>query len=82
MKLMPAVTLVRKCFYYDQKLCAEISCLAICYQPVKPGPCRGSFRRWFYNQDSRKCEAFVYGGCQGNGNNFESEDKCEDACEV
>lgn len=25
------------------------------------GPCRGAFQRYFYNNDSGKCEEFLYG---------------------
>ncbi|CCG28205.1 Papilin [Caenorhabditis elegans] len=45
-----------------------------------PGPCHGSFQRYFYNEDSQKCEQFTYSGCGGNGNNYESREACEDRC--
>jgi len=33
-----------------------------CRQDVLPGPCKGSFPRYFYNMDTRECEVFIYGG--------------------
>ena len=44
------------------------------------GPCRGNFLKWFYNEDTNKCETFTFGGCKGNGNNFLSENECMQRC--
>lgn len=52
----------------------------ICLQARDSGPCDGAFARWGYNPDTGKCELFSYGGCEGNSNNFESEDACAAAC--
>lgn len=38
------------------------------------------FQRYYYDQSSSTCKEFVYGGCRGNGNNFETQQACEDAC--
>lgn len=35
---------------------------------------------WYYNATTKKCEQFVYGGCEGNGNRFESKIECESNC--
>ncbi|UYV74464.1 mig-6 [Cordylochernes scorpioides] len=51
-----------------------------CYEEVRPGPCKGNFKRFFFNQTSAKCEAFVYGGCNGNLNRFQTLDECEEDC--
>ena len=53
----------------------------LCLQPVEAGPCRGYFPRWFYNTTSERCEQFIYGGCKGNVNRFETRENCESACE-
>ena len=52
----------------------------ICSKPKDIGPCRASKQRYFYNVDSDACEMFLYGGCQGNENNFESEEECKNQC--
>ena len=44
------------------------------------GPCRNIRTRFHYNPSTKKCEAFVYGGCKGNGNNFPSIEDCHITC--
>lgn len=44
------------------------------------GPCRGYFSRYGYDTSQKKCVTFIYGGCQGNGNNFKSEEECIAKC--
>ena len=53
-----------------------------CLAEKKAGPCFGYFPKWFFNQTSNKCTEFIYGGCQGNGNNFESKEECKKKCLV
>uniref|UniRef100_A0A8C4WZA3 Tissue factor pathway inhibitor 2 n=1 Tax=Eptatretus burgeri TaxID=7764 RepID=A0A8C4WZA3_EPTBU len=65
-------------------------CKAVCaWIPVVPkpcrfradeGPCRGYKKNYFYNMSSGACEQFVYGGCQGNSNNFEDIKTCTQFC--
>ncbi|XP_058536411.1 WAP, Kazal, immunoglobulin, Kunitz and NTR domain-containing protein 1 [Ochotona princeps] len=51
-----------------------------CELPAVQGPCRGWEPRWAYSPLLRLCHPFVYGGCEGNANNFESRASCEVAC--
>nr|XP_054928942.1 actinia tenebrosa protease inhibitors-like [Dermacentor andersoni] len=51
-----------------------------CYLPMKAGPCYGYFPRYYYNTTTNSCEQFIYGGCQGNANNFPTLEKCESVC--
>jgi hypothetical protein len=48
----------------------------VCFHPQKTGPCRGSFRKYFYNGATGQCEKFTYGGCKGNLNNFDTQAEC------
>ncbi|KAL3875221.1 hypothetical protein ACJMK2_038145 [Sinanodonta woodiana] len=52
----------------------------VCEQPNQPGPCYAYFQRWFYNRTSDSCEQFIYGGCQGNDNNFDTKEACVARC--
>ncbi|MGB5813122.1 MAG: BPTI/Kunitz-type proteinase inhibitor domain-containing protein [Polyangiales bacterium] len=52
----------------------------VCRAPAAVGPCDAAFERWYYDADSGQCETFVWGGCGGNPNNFESLEACEVAC--
>ncbi|MPC89797.1 KappaPI-actitoxin-Avd3b [Portunus trituberculatus] len=46
--------------------------LQVCLQPKDPGNCYGFFPRYYFNSTMKRCEYFIYGGCGGNQNNFES----------
>ena len=43
--------------------------------------CRAAIDRYFYNPESVACEQFIYGGCEGNGNNFETLEQCRARCQ-
>ncbi|XP_062857574.1 kunitz-type protease inhibitor 1b [Trichomycterus rosablanca] len=51
-----------------------------CLTPMKMGPCRGSFPRWYFNAASGVCMKFIFGGCKPNSNNYLSQQECVDAC--
>ncbi|XP_037541542.1 low-density lipoprotein receptor-related protein 11 [Nematolebias whitei] len=44
------------------------------------GPCKGTFPRWYYDKKAGECKHFLYGGCQGNHNNFLQESDCVSEC--
>ncbi|KAJ8414561.1 hypothetical protein AAFF_G00037630 [Aldrovandia affinis] len=52
-----------------------------CTAPKDVGPCRASMTRYYYDTTNHTCQKFMYGGCKGNRNNFESMDKCNTACD-
>ncbi|XP_035666455.1 papilin-like [Branchiostoma floridae] len=51
-----------------------------CQQPKKVGNCKAAFPRVFFNSQTGQCENFIYGGCGGNDNNFETAEECENTC--
>lgn len=52
-----------------------------CLMKHDPGPCRGAFTRYYFDQQAGKCMSFIYGGCQGVVP-FESLVDCQRACEL
>ncbi|XP_038652369.1 carboxypeptidase inhibitor SmCI-like [Scyliorhinus canicula] len=60
------------CIYLDDQACSL---------PRVVGRCRGSFIRFYYNQNTQACEQFTYGGCGGNANNFETMTACQTNCQ-
>lgn len=52
----------------------------LCLQPFEPGTCEGYFPSYGYNAQTGACESFVYGGCGGNDNRFETLEACLDTC--
>uniref|UniRef100_A0A8C9PBS1 Kunitz-type protease inhibitor 2 n=1 Tax=Spermophilus dauricus TaxID=99837 RepID=A0A8C9PBS1_SPEDA len=44
------------------------------------GRCRASIPRWWYNVTEGSCQPFVYGGCEGNDNNYQSKEECLEKC--
>ncbi|KAL3195691.1 hypothetical protein MRX96_001813 [Rhipicephalus microplus] len=52
----------------------------VCNETKNPGLCTGYFPRYYFNNVTKTCEQFIYGGCWGNGNNFHTLEECKDAC--
>ncbi|BFZ04338.1 hypothetical protein BsWGS_07377 [Bradybaena similaris] len=44
------------------------------------GNCRAHIERYYYDITAAQCQLFIYGGCQGNGNNFETVEACQATC--
>uniref|UniRef100_C0HJF4 TauPI-stichotoxin-Hcr2c n=2 Tax=Stichodactylidae TaxID=42825 RepID=VKT2C_RADCR len=53
---------------------------SICLEPKVVGPCTAYFRRFYFDSETGKCTPFIYGGCEGNGNNFETLRACRAIC--
>lgn len=51
-----------------------------CDQGPDPGLCRAFLPMWWYNAKTDKCEEFIYGGCGGNDNRYETRRDCEETC--
>ncbi|CAH1783699.1 unnamed protein product [Owenia fusiformis] len=64
--------------FEDKETCMN-SC-DTCKLPKRVGPCEAKISRYFYNPETKMCEMFYYGGCDGNRNNFETKMECENRC--
>lgn len=51
-----------------------------CTAEAVTGPCRASFLRWYFDAEKNSCDDFIYGGCQGNKNNYLSKEACMSRC--
>lgn len=51
-----------------------------CFLPDDRGPCSDSVAKWFYDSRDGVCKQFLFGGCQGNQNQFSTRDECELRC--
>jgi len=51
-----------------------------CYEVPQTGKCRAMFTKYYFNQENKKCEKFVWGGCGGNIP-FETLKECKSSCE-
>nr|XP_037275433.1 BPTI/Kunitz domain-containing protein-like isoform X1 [Rhipicephalus microplus] len=53
-----------------------------CSDPPEKGPCNETITRFYFNVQTKTCQEFVYGGCQGNVNNYETNEECRVSCEL
>ncbi|XP_026732268.1 carboxypeptidase inhibitor SmCI-like [Trichoplusia ni] len=44
------------------------------------GPCRSKISMYYFDPDSKNCSTFTWGGCQGNGNRFDTHEDCMGFC--
>jgi len=52
----------------------------VCRRKSHTGRCRAAFERFYFDVKSGTCKTFVFGGCDNNGNNFESKEECMGFC--
>ena len=53
---------------------------SICNLQLSKGNCQATLRRFYYDPVEGICKLFVFGGCQGNANNFETMSECINSC--
>ncbi|XP_068625220.1 BPTI/Kunitz domain-containing protein-like [Battus philenor] len=58
---------------------AKVS-LKMCLLKPDPGPCRGDIAMYYFKPETMDCVRFSWGGCQGNGNRFDTKKECLDSC--
>nr|XP_020764134.1 tissue factor pathway inhibitor isoform X3 [Odocoileus virginianus texanus] len=53
---------------------------SFCAMRADDGPCKAMIMRFFFNIHTQQCEEFIYGGCEGNQNRFETLEECKQKC--
>ncbi|XP_053216027.1 tissue factor pathway inhibitor isoform X1 [Podarcis raffonei] len=56
--------------------------MSICAFKADGGPCKALHVRYHFDIQTRQCEIFNYGGCEGNENNFLTLEECQLKCIV
>lgn len=51
-----------------------------CAMKAEDGPCKAMIRSYFFNMNTHQCEEFIYGGCGGNENRFDTMEECKKTC--
>jgi hypothetical protein len=72
------------CFCEDGSIaCTAIGCPTppdACTADFEVGPCDAAFPVYWFNPTTGLCEERTYGGCDGNGNRYETQQDCMDSC--
>ncbi|XP_072329125.1 mambaquaretin-5-like [Scyliorhinus torazame] len=53
-----------------------------CLLPLDEGTCSRYTLRWYYHRKTDKCRPFIYSGCTGNTNRFQTQEDCEQRCKT
>lgn len=52
----------------------------VCNLDIDYGDCESYVHKWYFDRDTKRCNTFVWGGCGGNGNRFNSQSDCLEQC--
>jgi hypothetical protein len=61
-------------------ICVKPEGMDRCKLPKVSGPCEGYYPQWYYDTERKHCAQFIYGGCLGNNNRFETREDCMSLC--
>lgn len=70
-------------YYRDMLQVSENIAAYTCSLTYKSGAmCGPAVTRWYYDSTTRTCQTFSFNGCDGNSNNFATQQDCKDYCRV
>merc|ERR1712038_2098742 len=54
-----------------------------CFKPLKRSRCRALLSFWFFNNHSKSCQEYKFGGCDAeeHSNRFETKEECKQVCD-
>ena len=55
---------------------------ARCALPPLGGRCDQQNQRWYFDHVDNACKTFIFGGCEGNNNNYASLRECQAICQM
>ncbi|XP_062870873.1 kunitz-type U19-barytoxin-Tl1a [Trichomycterus rosablanca] len=55
---------------------------SVCTLKMDHGSCYANIAMYYYDSTEKNCRMFLYGGCQGNGNRFETREECQKMCQA
>lgn len=53
-----------------------------CFLRPDTGPCRADIIQYYFDVKQKRCYRFFWGGCQGNGNRFDTKEECYSKCRL
>ncbi|KAJ8728055.1 hypothetical protein PYW08_016440 [Mythimna loreyi] len=71
---------IRHCKGSNEMTLRETKKLTYCKLQPNVGICLGLVERYYYDVEAKDCKSFMYGGCGGNQNRFDSYDLCIKRC--
>ncbi|VDM61275.1 unnamed protein product [Angiostrongylus costaricensis] len=71
-------------FYFSSFVTQRYFCLAtieeVCRSTQDSGPCQDYSDQFYYDAYKGTCQTFIYGGCGGNLNRFQTKEECMQRC--
>ncbi|XP_072515082.1 boophilin-H2 [Salminus brasiliensis] len=82
---------IGNCFDSDQK-CMQSCSLEyshrfpdgdeVCGLKMDTGNCFALLAKYYYDSEEKTCRMFMYSGCHGNGNRFDTREDCQKMCQA
>lgn len=51
----------------------------MCNEIPQTGPCKASISKYYFDNNTKECRSFIWGGCDGNVP-FQTMNECSDSC--